>query len=266
MASGKKQGRLTAFGFECASQPKLPKCDGRSGIDATETSVHGQSDCLSASSFGAIDVADYYQQRGQSDEEKYRVLVNAFRPESNYHFPSQEEYGKSRAFQSAWLELYSWLSYSPLLNGGFCVRCVLFSQSEQSRGQLTTSAMRNFTRACQTLKEHACQISHTSSMESAAVFMDQMEGRALPVHSQAVTGRAKKISGNRRKISSIVKTIIFCGRQNIALRGHREKVTEAMSAGGPMCNSGNFISLLRFNSEVIVLLVCFSVLCVDVVV
>ena len=89
---------------------------------------YGQSDCLSASSFGAIDGADYYQQRGQSDEEKYRVLVNAFRPD---HFPSQEEY---RAFQSAWLELYSWLSYSPLLNGGFCVPCVLFSQSEQLRG------------------------------------------------------------------------------------------------------------------------------------
>ena len=120
------------------------------------------------------------------------MLVNAFRPDSNYHFPSQEEY---RAFQSAWLELYSWLSYSPLLNGGFCVPCVLF---------LTTSALRNFTRACQTLKEHACQISHTSSMESAAVFMDQIEGRALPVHSQVVTGRAKKISENRRKISSIV--------------------------------------------------------------
>ena len=35
---------------------------------------YGQSDCLSASSFGAIDVADYHQERGQSDEEKYRVL------------------------------------------------------------------------------------------------------------------------------------------------------------------------------------------------
>ena len=71
----------------------------------------------------------------------------------------------------------------------------------QLRGQLTTSALRNSARACQTLKEHACQISDTSSMESAAVFM---EGGALPVHSQVVTGRAKKISENRRKISSIV--------------------------------------------------------------
>ena len=80
---------------------------------------YGQSDCLSASSFGAIDVTS--RQRGQSDEEKYRVLVNAFRPDSNYHFPSH------RAFQSAWLELYSWLSYSPLLNGGFCTLRTLFS-------------------------------------------------------------------------------------------------------------------------------------------
>ena len=159
---------------------------------------YGQSDCLSASSFGAIDVAGYHQQRCQSDEEKYRVLVNVFRPDRNHHYPSH------RAFQSAWLVLYSWLSYFPLLNGGFCAPCVLFSQSEQLRGQLTTSALRNFTRACRTLKEHSCQISDTSSMENASVFMNHMEGRALPVHSQVVTGRAKKISENRRKISSIV--------------------------------------------------------------
>ena len=29
----------TAFGIECASRPKLPKWDDRSGRDATETSV-----------------------------------------------------------------------------------------------------------------------------------------------------------------------------------------------------------------------------------
>ena len=198
----RKEARETNC-FRRASQPKLPKCDGRSGRDATETSVdiHGQSDCLSASSFGAIDVADYYQQR---DEEKYRVLVNAFRPDSNYHFPSHED----SMIQSVSVCLARAVQLAVILSivewRVLCTLRTVFSIGAIERSQLTTSALRNFTRACQTLKEHACQISRNSSMESAAVFMDQMDGRALPVHSQVVTGRAKKISENRRKISLIV--------------------------------------------------------------
>ena len=85
MASGKKQGRLIAFGIECQSV--------MAGVAEMLLKLpYGQSDCLSASSFGAIDVADCYQQRGQSDEEKYRVLVNAFRPDSNYHFKNTERF------------------------------------------------------------------------------------------------------------------------------------------------------------------------------
>ena len=101
------------------------------------------------------------------DEDKYSVLMKAFRPDSSYHSLSQEEYEESRAFQSIWLEFSSWLSYSLLLNGGFCVPCVLVSLSEQSRGQLTnlTLALHNFTRTFQTLKEHAYQVSHISSTE-----------------------------------------------------------------------------------------------------
>ena len=46
------------------------------------------------------------------------------------------------------------------------------------------------------------------------------------------------INANRQKLASIIKTIIFCGRQNIALRGHRESSTDQ--------NPGNFKSLLEF--------------------
>ena len=37
---------------------------------------------------------------------------------------------------------------------------------------------------------------------------------------------ADRVASNRQKLPSIIKTIMFCGRQNIALRGHRDNVTD----------------------------------------
>ena len=51
---------------------------------------------------------------------------------------------------------------------------------------------------------------------------------------------------NRSKLSSIVKTVIFCGQQNISLRGHRDDsrhVTDSES------NLGNFQALMQFRID-----------------
>ena len=51
---------------------------------------------------------------------------------------------------------------------------------------------------------------------------------------------------NRSKLSSIVKTVIFCGQQNTSLRGHRDDsryVTESESS------LGNFQALLQFRID-----------------
>jgi hypothetical protein len=41
---------------------------------------------------------------------------------------------------------------------------------------------------------------------------------------------------NRDALTAIIKTIILCGRQNLALRGHQE-------------DRGNFMSLLKYRAE-----------------
>ena len=42
---------------------------------------------------------------------------------------------------------------------------------------------------------------------------------------------------------SILKTVIFCGQQNIPLRGHRDDSTSGA------INKGNFDALLQFRAE-----------------
>ena len=51
---------------------------------------------------------------------------------------------------------------------------------------------------------------------------------------------------NREKLSSIIKTVLFCGRQGLPLRGHRE---DGEPIDEPIINDGNFRALLRFRID-----------------
>ena len=48
---------------------------------------------------------------------------------------------------------------------------------------------------------------------------------------------------------SLLKCIIFCGRQGIALRGHRNEDFDPTSGRDPVENPGNFLALLRFRAD-----------------
>ena len=52
------------------------------------------------------------------------------------------------------------------------------------------------------------------------------------------------VANNRRKVHSIVETILFCGRQNIPLRGHRDSGLD-VDRNATACH-GNFWALLEF--------------------
>ena len=60
---------------------------------------------------------------------------------------------------------------------------------------------------------------------------------------------ADRIAFNRQKLSSIFKTIVFCGRQNIAIRGHRDNATDIEKDLADVDNHGNFCALLDFRVD-----------------
>ena len=55
----------------------------------------------------------------------------------------------------------------------------------------------------------------------------------------------KKIKENEKKIIPIIKTVIFCARQNIPMRGHRD---DSKHLEEPHSNPGNFQSFFRIDS------------------
>ena len=83
-------------------------------------------------------------------------------------------------------------------------------------------------------------------MADIVSFVHVMEQRRSSVISMANSAHARQIELNRKKLVSIVKCIVFCGRQNIQLRGHRD---DDKWLGIPEINPGNFQSLIDFSIE-----------------
>ena len=58
---------------------------------------------------------------------------------------------------------------------------------------------------------------------------------------------ADRVTSNRKKLASIIDTIVFCGRQHILLHGHRDNITDLERDAAE--NHGNFWALLKFRIE-----------------
>ena len=85
---------------------------------------------------------------------------------------------------------------------------------------------------------------HRIAMERAEAFKSVMENKLIPVDQQLSKILSLTIAKNKQKLKSIAETVIFFGRQGIALRGHRDDWTHIEEA--PHSNPGNFIALLQF--------------------
>ena len=69
----------------------------------------------------------------------------------------------------------------------------------------------------------------------------------LAVDHRLSSERSKHAAENHLKLIPIAETMILCGRQGIALRGHRDDTPS--TKGDPHTNHGNFIALLQFRVQ-----------------
>ena len=79
-------------------------------------------------------------------------------------------------------------------------------------------------------------------------FIATMEQQRVSVYELAHSSHAQLIQQNRQKLLSILKCVVFCGKQNISLRGHRDD-DKILQAAGSDHNPGNFKALLNLRVE-----------------
>ena len=84
---------------------------------------------------------------------------------------------------------------------------------------------------------------HNFAVIAMENFLRNMRREAVPIDQQINNLLQQQINRNREILKSLFKTIIFCGKNNIALRGRRDDDPQNASL------SGNFQALLEFRID-----------------
>ena len=184
-----------------------------------------------------------------TDPQIYDILTNIWIPDSNFLFPIHKIYNKKRKFNLSWLQRYSWLAYSKVLDGAFCIPCVFFGRrvglNSAKLQNLMTKPLNNWNSATQKLDSHELRSEiHKTSLLTMQSFLSIMNNEVMPINKMQDKIIQKQISKNRELLSSVIKTILLCGRHNIPLRGHRDD-----SRYYETTDSGNFQALLDFRVD-----------------
>lgn len=153
-------------------------------------------------------------------------------------------------YKYEWLKMYNWLAYSAIEDGAYCLPCVLFGRevgvNAAKLDRLMNNPIKIWTSALTKFKKHETLSEvHKAAVVMAQDFRKSMESKSVPVQHQLDTAAGLRVLENRKKLASILKTIILCGRQNLPLRGHRDDSQHLSST----VNTGNFQKLLEFRID-----------------
>ena len=184
-----------------------------------------------------------------SAESKYNLVRNQFKPSIDFAFPKSSN---GRTFQYRWLMQFPWLVYSKEESGGFCLPCVLFASSGyrgSDPGVLVNRPLTVFTKALEILRKHTEKGYNKQAVVGCEEFMQMMRHEQPDIRSRLSQTLKDRVASNRQKLSSIFKTVVFCGQQNIPLHGHRDNATDVERDLLQMENHGNFRALLDFRVD-----------------
>lgn len=100
-----------------------------------------------------------------------------------------------------------------------------------------------YSKAGDKLKKHSSKTYHQDAMMRAENFLSTMTSPSLGIDNKFDNRNKKQIEINRRVIASVAETVLFCGRQGLALRGHNDDgILEDE-------NTSNFNALLKFRID-----------------
>ena len=196
-----------------------------------------------------MDIGRFVSAVALDDDTKLNIIDNHWKPPLDFKFPSLQFGSSRRKFSLNWLIRWSWLCYSKMFDGAFCLSCVLFGHETGHNGsklnKLFREPLKNWQTAAGKLeKHHKHSLIHRDSMLRLVHFRNVMMGETKGIDEQADEMRSSRIQRNREILSSITKTVILTGRQNISLRGHRDDSQHYSSS-----NPGNFQALLNFRVD-----------------
>ena len=119
----------------------------------------------------------------------------------------------------------------------------------QDPGVLVRRPLTVFAKALELLCKHTGKCHHKDAVVKSEEFLRMMTHQWSDIRTQLNQAMTDRVNSNRLKLTSIFKTIEFCGRQKLALRGHRDNSTDIERDLSGSENHGNFLALLKFRVD-----------------
>ena len=203
-----------------------------------------------------VDIATYASDpvrvASLTDEVKY-TLISQRKPESSFKYPKtkftdtrRKEGASFRGCNSEWLDKYEFLSYSKSKDGLYCLSCVLFAtQSGQSGNaqSMVETPYSSWKYCLRSVAKHSNLMYHKRNAAKMSAFLATHNNQKQRIDFSISAVEKERVARNRVYISSILKCLEFCGRQGLALRGHRDDSTS------DSLSQGNFKALIDFCIE-----------------
>jgi hypothetical protein len=142
-----------------------------------------------------LDIGRFVSMEAIDDDTKLNLINNDWKPPPTFNFPLTE-YGKTcserRKFTASWLNRWSWLCYSKLHDGAFCLSCVLFGQETghncQKLNKLFKEPLTNWKSAATKLQDHHQHSTiHHDSMMRMMHFRTVMMGERKGFKSKLIS-------------------------------------------------------------------------------
>ena len=148
--------------------------------------------------------------------------------------------GKLRKAQVSWFNTSKWLRYSVSADGVYCAPCYLCGGQDPRCKALSYVPVSDWSNIKKIIEKHETSVYHADQKIGADNFCAVMRGEKKDIECSIATQYNILVEKNRLILAGIVDTILFCGKQNIALRGHEDDM-------------GNFKALLKLQAKHILL-------------
>ena len=152
-------------------------------------------------------------------------------------FPQTLICGQNRAFSLSLNKRFPFIEYSVKLDAVYCFSCRHFGNTTSTDLVFTKRGYRNWKRCYTALTKHSGSDSH---LQATALWDAWRSSEKTGTVAGKIEDHANNIIElNRNVVQTLARIGIFCGKQELALRGHRESCNE------PFSNKGNFLSLVQ---------------------
>lgn len=184
----------------------------------------------------AKDISTFVTKETLSDEDRYSILTQKFKPEKNWKGPLRQFGDKMRRVPALVFdqETYPTLAYSKAEDGAYCADCVAFSPAKVI---LSSKPLTDWKNAKKLVDKHIASSDHRTAHVKASAFLKICKKEEPSIPESLNKHYQDTVTKNRAALTSIIKTIVLCGQQNIPLRKGNDE------------DYSNFMALLRYRAE-----------------